>query len=139
VYLRFHGRIFPRAAPRPTLTDVIHPDNREMGGACRALPSAWTWAGVDFLSKDIKRKATAPSAGGICEVNRRARLSHACGAERRQGGATVAAPVVTMLFPAGAVSSRRTDCGDHRHQWQDHDGAHAPPHLTKMGGYTPGV
>jgi len=50
----------------------------------------------------------------------------------------VAAPVIDMLFPQGAHLAR-AHRGGHRYQWKDHDRAHALSHVTKMGGYTPGL
>ena len=107
------------------MTDVIHPDNREMAErAVRAI--GLDVGGVDFLSKDIT-ESYRTIGGGICEVNAAPGFRmHVAPSEGK--GRDVAAPVVDMLFPPGHRRAR-ADRGDHRHQRQDHDGAHAgAPH-----------
>src|SRR6202047_1360636 len=81
------------------VTDVIHPDNREMAErAVRAI--GLDVGGVDFLSKDITESYRA-IGGGICEVNAAPGFRmHVAPSEGK--GRDVAAPVVAMLFPPGA-------------------------------------
>ena len=78
--------------------------------------------GVDFLSKNIT-ESYRTIGGGICEVNAapgfRMHVAPSEGTPR-----DVAAPVVAMLFPPGARRAG-ADCRHHRHEWQDHDRAHA--------------
>jgi cyanophycin synthetase len=76
------------------VTDVIHPDNREMAErAVRAI--GLDVGGVDFLSKDITESYRA-IGGGICEVNAAPGFRmHVAPSEGR--GRDVAAPVVSML------------------------------------------
>ena len=81
------------------MTDIIHPDNREMAErAVRAI--GLDVGGVDFLSKNITESYRA-IGGGICEVNAapgfRMHVAPSEGTPR-----DVAAPVVDMLFPPGA-------------------------------------
>ncbi|HXI47913.1 MAG TPA: acetate--CoA ligase family protein, partial [Steroidobacteraceae bacterium] len=80
------------------VTDVIHPDNREMAErAVRAI--GLDVGGVDFLSKDIT-ESYRTIGGGICEVNAapgfRMHVAPSEGTPR-----DVAGPVIDMLFPAG--------------------------------------
>src|ERR1700732_2220586 len=84
------------------VTDVIHPDNREMAErAVRAI--GLDVGGVDFLSKNIT-ESYRKIGGGICEVNAAPGFRmHVAPSEGR--GRDVAAPVVAMLFPP-RVSAR---------------------------------
>jgi cyanophycin synthetase len=116
------------------VTDVIHPDNREMAErAVRAI--GLDVGGVDFLSKDIT-ESYRTIGGGICEVNAapgfRMHVAPSEGSAR-----DVAAPVIDMLFPAGAMvkvpiaaitgTNGKTTT------------ARMLAHITKMAGYTPGL
>ena len=81
------------------VTDVIHPDNREMAErAVRAI--GLDVGGVDFLSKNITESYRA-IGGGICEVNAapgfRMHVAPSEGTPR-----DVATPVIDMLFPPRA-------------------------------------
>lgn len=83
------------------VTDVIHPDNREM--AIRAIRAIdLDIGGVDFLSKDIT-ESYRDAGGGICEVNAgpgfRMHVAPSEGTPR-----DVAGPVIDMLFPPDTPS-----------------------------------
>ena len=78
------------------VTDVIHPDNREM--AIRAIKAIdLDIGGVDFLTRDIT-ESYREAGGGICEVNAgpgfRMHVAPSEGTPR-----DVAGPVIDMLFP----------------------------------------
>ena len=80
------------------VTDVIHPDNREM--AIRAIKAiGLDIGGVDFLTRDIS-ESYREAGGGICEVNAgpgfRMHVAPSEGTPR-----DVAGPVIDMLFPPG--------------------------------------
>ncbi len=84
------------------VTDVIHPDNREM--AIRAIKAIdLDIGGVDFLTKDIT-ESYREAGGGICEVNAgpgfRMHVAPSEGTPR-----DVAGPVIDMLFPPDTPSS----------------------------------
>ncbi len=83
------------------VTDVIHPDNREM--AERTIKAiGLDIGGVDFLTKDIT-ESYRDTGGGICEVNAgpgfRMHVAPSEGTPR-----DVAGPVLDMLFPPEAPS-----------------------------------
>ena len=78
------------------VTDVIHPDNREM--AERTIKAiGLDIGGVDFLTNDIT-ESYRDTGGGICEVNAgpgfRMHVAPSEGTPR-----DVAGPVIDMLFP----------------------------------------
>ena len=120
VYLRSTANL-STGGTATDVTDVIHPDNREMAErAVRAI--GLDVGGVDFLSKDIT-ESYRTIGGGICEVNAAPGFRmHVAPSEGK--GRDVAAPVVTCCSRPGSRGAR-ADCRDHRHQRQDHDGAHA--------------
>jgi cyanophycin synthetase len=83
------------------VTDVIHPDNREM--AERTIKAiGLDIGGVDFLTKDIT-ESYREAGGGICEVNAgpgfRMHVAPSEGTPR-----DVAGPVIDMLFPSDQPS-----------------------------------
>jgi cyanophycin synthetase len=116
------------------VTDIIHPDNREMAErAVRAI--GLDVGGVDFLSKDITESYRS-IGGGICEVNAapgfRMHVAPSEGTPR-----DVAGPVIDMLFPAGA--SFRVPIAAVTGTNGKTTTARMLAHVTKMGGYTPGL
>lgn len=100
VYLRSTGNL-STGGTAVDLTDVIHPDNRDMA-ARAALAVGLDVCGVDFITDDITRSYRETS-GGICEVNAapgfRMHTSPSEGSPR-----DVAGPVIDMLFPTGSPS-----------------------------------
>ena len=133
VYLRSTANL-STGGTATDVTDVIHPDNREMAErAVRAI--GLDVGGVDFLTKDITQ-SYRKIGGGICEVNAapgfRMHVAPSEGAAR-----DVAGPVIDMLFPPGTPSrvpiaaitgtnGKTTTC-------------RMLAHITKMAGYTPGL
>src|SRR5271169_1994516 len=116
------------------VTDIIHPDNREMAErAVRAI--GLDVGGVDFLSKDITESYRA-IGGGICEVNAapgfRMHVAPSEGTPR-----DVATPVLDMLFPQGmtALVPIAAITGTNGKTTT----ARMLAHITKMAGYTPGL
>jgi cyanophycin synthetase len=83
------------------LTDVVHPDNREM--AIRAASAVGLdVCGVDFITKDIA-ESYRDVGGGICEVNAAPGFRmHVAPTEGKPRD--VAGPVMDMLFPPGTPS-----------------------------------
>jgi cyanophycin synthetase len=97
VYLRSTGNL-STGGTAVDVTDVIHPDNREM--AVRAANAiGLDVCGVDFLTTDITRSYKL-TRGAICEVNAapgfRMHVAPSEGTPR-----DVAGPVIEMLFPPG--------------------------------------
>src|ERR1700727_64658 len=115
------------------VTDIIHPDNREMAErAVRAI--GLDVGGVDFLSKDITESYRS-IGGGICEVNAAPGFRmHVAPSEGK--GRDVAAPVVNMLFPPGAAA--RVPIAAITGTNGKTTTARMLAHITKMAGYTPG-
>ena len=116
------------------VTDVIHPDNREMAErAVRAI--GLDVGGVDFLSKDIT-ESYRTIGGGICEVNAapgfRMHVAPSEGTPR-----DVAAPVIDMLFPPGAAA--RVPIAAITGTNGKTTTARMLAHITKMAGFTPGL
>jgi cyanophycin synthetase len=100
VYLRSTGNL-STGGTAVDVTDVIHPDNREM--AIRAIKGiGLDIGGVDFLTSDIS-KSYREIGGAICEINAgpgfRMHVAPSEGAPR-----DVAGPVIDMLFPPGTPS-----------------------------------
>ena len=99
-YLRSTANL-STGGPAIDVTDVIHPDNREM--AIRAIRAIdLDIGGVDFLTKDIT-ESYRDAGGGICEVNAgpgfRMHVAPSEGTPR-----DVAGPVIDMLFPPDTPS-----------------------------------
>jgi cyanophycin synthetase len=116
------------------VTDVIHPDNREMAErAVRAI--GLDVGGVDFLSKNIT-ESYRTIGGGICEVNAapgfRMHVAPSEGTSR-----DVADPVIDMLFPAGTAA--RVPIAAITGTNGKTTTARMLAHITKMAGYTPGL
>jgi cyanophycin synthetase len=110
------------------VTDVIHPDNREM--AVRAVTAiGLDVGGVDFLCPDIT-ESYKTVGGGICEVNAapgfRMHVAPSEGTPR-----DVAGPVIDMLFPTG-TPSRVPIAGIT-------GTSRMLAHICKMAGLTPGL
>jgi cyanophycin synthetase len=133
VYLRSTANL-STGGTATDVTDVIHPDNREMAErAVRAI--GLDVGGVDFLSKNITESYRA-IGGGICEVNAapgfRMHVAPSEGTSR-----DVAAPVVDMLFPPGAPA--RVPIAAVTGTNGKTTTARMLAHITKMSGYTPGL
>jgi cyanophycin synthetase len=116
------------------VTDVIHPDNREMAErAVRAI--GLDVGGVDFLSKNIT-ESYRKIGGGICEVNAapgfRMHVAPSEGTPRE-----VAKPVIEMLFPPGAAS--KVPIAAVTGTNGKTTTARMLAHITKMAGFTPGL
>jgi cyanophycin synthetase len=133
VYLRSTANL-STGGTAADVTDIIHPDNREMAErAVRAI--GLDVGGVDFLSKDIT-ESYRTIGGGICEVNAAPGFRmHVAPSEGK--GRDVAAPVVKMLFPPGV--SARVPIAAITGTNGKTTTARMLAHLTKMGGYTPGL
>jgi cyanophycin synthetase len=133
VYLRSTANL-STGGTATDVTDIIHPDNRDMAErAIRAV--GLDVGGVDFLSKDIA-ESYRTIGGGICEVNAapgfRMHVAPSEGTPR-----DVAAPVIDMLFPAGSPS--RVPIAAVTGTNGKTTTARMLAHITKMGGYTPGL
>jgi cyanophycin synthetase len=133
VYLRSTANL-STGGTATDVTDVIHPDNREMAErAVRAI--GLDVGGVDFLSKNIT-ESYRTIGGGICEVNAapgfRMHVAPSEGTAR-----DVADPVIDMLFPAG--TSARVPIAAITGTNGKTTTARMLAHLTKMAGYTPGL
>jgi cyanophycin synthetase len=133
VYLRSTANL-STGGTATDVTDVIHPDNREMAErAIRAI--GLDVGGVDFLSKDITESYRA-IGGGICEVNAapgfRMHVAPSEGTAR-----DVAAPVIEMLFPQGAAA--RVPIAAVTGTNGKTTTARMLAHISKMAGFTPGM
>jgi cyanophycin synthetase len=133
VYLRSTANL-STGGTATDVTDVIHPDNREMAErAVRAI--GLDVGGVDFLSKNIT-ESYRKIGGGICEVNAapgfRMHVAPSEGTPR-----DVAAPVLDMLFPAGSAS--RVPIAAITGTNGKTTTARMLAHITKMAGFTPGL
>ena len=133
VYLRSTANL-STGGTATDVTDVIHPDNREMAErAVRAI--GLDVGGVDFLSNNIS-ESYRKIGGGICEVNAAPGFRmHVAPSEGR--ARDVAAPVIDMLFPPGAAA--RVPIAAITGTNGKTTTARMLAHITKMGGYTPGL
>ncbi|MCW5832029.1 MAG: cyanophycin synthetase [Labilithrix sp.] len=97
LYLRGTGNL-STGGTAIDLTDVVHPDNREM--AVRAAKAiGLDVCGVDFITSDIS-ESYREVGGGICEVNAAPGFRmHVAPTEGKPRD--VAGPVLDMLFPPG--------------------------------------
>jgi len=133
VYLRSTANL-STGGTATDVTDVIHPDNREMAErAVRAI--GLDVGGVDFLSTDITQSYRR-IGGGICEVNAapgfRMHVAPSEGTPR-----DVAGPVVDMLFPQGTPS--RVPIAAITGTNGKTTTARMLSHVAKMAGFTPGL
>ncbi len=133
VYLRSTANL-STGGTATDVTDVIHPDNREMAErAVRAI--GLDVGGVDFLSNNIS-ESYRKIGGGICEVNAAPGFRmHVAPSEGR--ARDVAAPVIDMLFPPGAAA--RVPIAAITGTNGKTTTARMLAHITKMAGYTPGL
>ncbi len=132
VYLRSTANL-STGGTATDVTDVIHPDNREMAErAVRAV--GLDVGGVDFLSKNIT-ESYRKIGGGICEVNAapgfRMHVAPSEGTPRDAAG-----PVIDMLFPPGAAS--RVPIAAITGTNGKTTTSRMLAHIAKMAGYTPG-
>jgi len=116
------------------VTDVIHPDNRDM--AVRAVTAiGLDVGGVDFLCPDIT-ESYKRIGGGICEVNAapgfRMHVAPSEGTPRDAAG-----PVIDMLFPTGTASRVPIACVTGTNGKTTT--ARMLAHISKMAGFTPGL
>jgi cyanophycin synthetase len=133
VYLRSTANL-STGGTATDVTDVIHPDNREMAErAVRAV--GLDVGGVDFLSKNIT-ESYRKIGGGICEVNAapgfRMHVAPSEGTPR-----DVAAPVIDMLFPPGTAA--RVPIAAITGTNGKTTTARMLAHIAKMAGFTPGL
>ncbi|MFZ7094925.1 cyanophycin synthetase [Luteimonas dalianensis] len=116
------------------VTDVIHPDNREMAvRAVRAI--GLDVGGVDFISPDIT-ESYRRIGGAICEVNAapgfRMHVAPSEGTPRDAAG-----PVIDMLFPPGTPS--RVPIAAISGTNGKTTTSRMLAHIAKMAGHTPGL
>ena len=133
VYLRSTANL-STGGTATDVTDVIHPDNREMAErAVRAI--GLDVGGVDFLSKNITESYRS-IGGGICEVNAAPGFRmHVAPSEGK--GRDVAAPVISMLFPPGTPT--RVPIAAITGTNGKTTTSRMLAHIAKMAGYTPGL
>jgi len=136
VYLRSTANL-STGGTATDVTDVIHPDNREM--AVRAVTAiGLDVGGVDFLCPDItlSYKDAENRGAGICEINAapgfRMHVAPSEGTPRDAAG-----PVIDMLFPPGTPS--RLPIAALTGTNGKTTTARMLAHITKMAGYTPGL
>ena len=133
VYLRSTANL-STGGTATDVTDIIHPDNRDM--AVRAIRAiGLDVGGVDFITTNIAESYKL-IGGGICEINAapgfRMHVAPSEGTPR-----DVAGPVVDLLFPPGSPS--RVPIAAITGTNGKTTTARMLAHITKMGGYTPGL
>ncbi len=133
VYLRSTANL-STGGTATDVTDIIHPDNRDM--AVRAvLAIGLDVGGVDFISPNIA-ESYKNIGGGICEINAapgfRMHVAPSEGTPRDAAG-----PVIDMLFAPGAPT--RVPIAAITGTNGKTTTARMLAHITKMGGYTPGL
>src|SRR6187551_577360 len=133
VYLRSTANL-STGGTATDVTDVIHPDNRDM--AVRAIRAiGLDVGGVDFLSSNIA-ESYRTIGGGICEVNAapgfRMHVAPSEGTPR-----DVAGPVIDMLFPTGAPA--RVPVAAITGTNGKTTTARMLAHIAKMAGFTTGL
>ena len=133
VYLRSTANL-STGGTATDVTDVIHPDNRDMAvRAVRAI--GLDVGGVDFISPNIA-ESYKNIGGGICEINAapgfRMHVAPSEGTPRDAAG-----PVIDMLFAPGAPT--RVPIAAVTGTNGKTTTARMLAHITKMGGYTPGL
>ncbi len=133
VYLRSTANL-STGGTATDVTDIIHPDNRDMATrAVRAI--GLDVGGVDFLTTNIA-ESYKKIGGGICEINAapgfRMHVFPSEGTSRDAAG-----PVIDMLFPPGAPA--RVPIAAITGTNGKTTTARMLAHITKMGGYTPGL
>ena len=116
------------------VTDIIHPDNREM--AVRAVRRSASTSAASTSSATNIAESYKTIGGGICEVNAapgfRMHVAPSEGTPR-----DVAGPVIDMLFPPGAPA--RVPIAAITGTNGKTTTARMLAHITKMAGYTPGL
>ncbi|HRO26832.1 MAG TPA: cyanophycin synthetase [Luteimonas sp.] len=133
VYLRSTANL-STGGTATDVTDVIHPDNREMAvRAVRAI--GLDVGGVDFISPDITESYRS-IGGAICEVNAapgfRMHVAPSEGTPRDAAG-----PVIDMLFPPGTPT--RVPIAAVTGTNGKTTTARMLAHIAKMSGHTPGL
>ncbi|MBT2745082.1 MULTISPECIES: cyanophycin synthetase [unclassified Lysobacter] len=133
VYLRSTANL-STGGTATDVTDIIHPDNRDMAvRAVRAI--GLDVGGVDFISPNIA-ESYKNIGGGICEINAapgfRMHVAPSEGTPRDAAG-----PVIDMLFAPGAPT--RVPIAAVTGTNGKTTTARMLAHITKMGGFTPGL
>ncbi|MGO1072203.1 cyanophycin synthetase [Lysobacter sp. CA199] len=133
VYLRSTANL-STGGTATDVTDIIHPDNRDMAvRAVRAI--GLDVGGVDFISPNIA-ESYKNIGGGICEINAapgfRMHVAPSEGTPRDAAG-----PVIDMLFAPGAPT--RVPIAAITGTNGKTTTARMLAHITKLGGYTPGL
>ncbi|MGV8942555.1 cyanophycin synthetase [Thermomonas sp.] len=133
VYLRSTANL-STGGTATDVTDSIHPDNRDMAvRAVRAI--GLDVGGVDFITPNIAESYKS-IGGAICEINAapgfRMHIAPSEGTPR-----DAAAPVIDMLFPAGAPA--RVPIAAVTGTNGKTTTARMLAHIAKMDGFTPGL
>ena len=133
LYLRSTGNL-STGGTAIDMTDVVHPDNREMAQRAAAAIGLDV-AGIDFITPDISR-SHREVGGGICEVNAapgfRMHVAPTEGTPR-----DVAGPVMDMLFPPGTPA--RIPIASITGTNGKTTSSRMVAHILKMSGHTVGL